>query len=270
MNIRSTTTTKTECHSCKKKLSGKTVRLPDGSAKYHWHCLQCKGCGLPFEDPSFYIDPFKHIYHPQCAPSIQTCSRCSQAIADTYLHYNTQILHPRCFRCTGCQKILHPTSIYTDFQGPYCQTCTHEKLDQDKQVLSDHLKIVPSPISKNHEMVASPVTPLSPLTQIPENVKPSTLMSSRGRPLPKFGLVRDCAGCHERIVSVHEEIPGPKASKWHKKCLVCQGCLKSLDSGASVDEEEGKLKPWCTTCLLTRKKRMATSLSQRLTTLKIN
>ncbi|KAI8353219.1 hypothetical protein BD560DRAFT_427051 [Blakeslea trispora] len=272
MTLQSASSTKAECGLCQKKLSGKTVRLPDGSVKYHWHCLQCKGCGLPFEDPSFYIDPSKHIYHPQCAPSIQTCSRCSQAIADTYLHYNTHILHPRCFRCTGCQKILHPTSIYTDFQGPYCQTCTNETLDQDKQVLSDHLKIVPSPISTStkHHDITSPITPLSPLAQIPENVKPSTLMSSRGRPLPKFGLVRDCAGCHERIVSVHEEIPGPKASKWHKKCLVCQGCLKSLDSGASVDEEEGKLKPWCTTCLLTRKKRMTTSLSQRLTTLKIN
>lgn len=84
------------------------------------------------------------------------------------------------------------------------------------------------------------------------SIKASTLMSSRGRPLPRFGVVRDCPGCSQRIVSVHEEIPGPKAARWHKKCLACDGCSKILDSGATVaeDSETGNLRPWCTTCLV--------------------
>jgi hypothetical protein len=54
------------CGACQKKLSGKTVRLPETEIKYHWHCLKCKSCQLPFEDTSFFIDPLsKHIYHPQ-------------------------------------------------------------------------------------------------------------------------------------------------------------------------------------------------------------
>lgn len=93
---------------------------------------------------------------------------------------------------------------------------------------------------------------LSDSTNKQATVKPSTLMSSRGRPLPKFGVVKECAGCGQRIYSVHEEAPGPKASRWHKKCLVCQGCSKKLDSGATVyqDEETAKLSLCCTTCLV--------------------
>lgn len=52
------------CAECHKKLSGKTVRLPDSQVKYHWSCLQCKGCQSPFQDTSFLIDAFKNVYHP--------------------------------------------------------------------------------------------------------------------------------------------------------------------------------------------------------------
>ncbi|KAI8646922.1 hypothetical protein BD408DRAFT_473751 [Parasitella parasitica] len=257
--------TLSNCGECHKKLSGKTVRLPDSHVKYHWSCLQCKECHLPFEDTSFFIDALKNVYHPSCTPSnavVQNCSRCSQVITDNYLALNATVLHPRCFRCTGCQKILHPASIYIDLNGSHCQTCSSDNIT-DKETLSKHMKIVPqllkvaanNGISITTKHCFSPVEEIatSPNGYIADTVKPSSLMSSRGRrPLPRFGLIRDCAGCNQRILSVHEEIPGPKASKWHKKCLVCSGCNKTLDSGATVHEqaESNALKPWCTTCLL--------------------
>ncbi|OAD04534.1 C2H2-type zinc finger transcription factor [Mucor lusitanicus CBS 277.49] len=271
------------CGECHTKLSGKTVRLPDSQVKYHWNCLQCKGCQLPFQDTSFFIDVLKNVYHPNCAPSnavAQSCSRCSQAITDSYIALNTAVLHPRCLRCTGCQKILHPASIYFDIHGAHCQTCSNEKMD-DKELLSKHMKIVPqlqkvagttttaaaaaatNVIEQQHQEKDDEKA-TSPIEKVVETVKPSSLMSSRGRrPLPRFGVVRDCAGCNQRIYSVHEEIPGPKASKWHKKCLVCTGCNKTLDSGATVHEhqETHTLNPWCTTCLLSKKKSMVHSNS---------
>jgi hypothetical protein len=84
--------------------------------------------------------------------------------------------------------------------------------------------------------------------------------------LPKFGVVKECAGCGQRIYSVHEEAPGPKASRWHKKCLVCQGCSKKLDSGATVyqDEETAKLSLCCTTCLLSKRKKSVNSVTAEL------
>jgi hypothetical protein len=176
--------------------------------------------------------------------------------------------------------------------GSFCQQCTSEKLPDDKEVLAKHMKIVPQPqvISNSPTTSGAPIkleiplsyqgnlscstspasvekTMSSPLvtssshgqqlvSRSPINqqgtIKPSSLMSSRGRPLPRFGVVRDCPGCSQRIVSVHEEIPGPKAARWHKKCLACNECSKILDSGATVHEEKEtrNLKPWCTTCLV--------------------
>lgn len=126
-------------------------------------------------------------------------------------------------------------------------------------------------INTSNSIISSPVEQdeqgqkaITPVEKVVETIKPSSLMSSRGRrPLPRFGIIRDCAGCNQRIYSVHEEIPGPKASKWHKKCLVCTGCNKTLDSGATVHEqgETNTLSPWCTTCLLSRRKSMVHSNS---------
>ncbi|KAG2200738.1 hypothetical protein INT47_002782 [Mucor saturninus] len=295
---RFSTIAENSCGECYKKLSGKTVRLPDTQVRYHWKCLKCNGCTLPFEDTSFFIDPYKRVYHPNCAPSTQvnqSCSRCSHSLTDTYIAIHSAVLHPRCFRCTGCQKILNPASIYIDLDGSFCQHCTNEKLPNDKEFLSKHMKIVPqpqivainSPITKpyspsvslgninrckspsSNNLLSSPFSSNRQVISSPPvnngSIKASTLMSSRGRPLPRFGVVRDCPGCSQRIVSVHEEIPGPKAARWHKKCLACDGCSKILDSGATVAEdlETGNLRPWCTTCLLTKKKKLPSSLSQK-------
>lgn len=60
------------CGECHTKLSGKTVRLPDSQVKYHWNCLQCKGCQLPFQDTSFFIDVLKNVYHPNVSRHLLT------------------------------------------------------------------------------------------------------------------------------------------------------------------------------------------------------
>lgn len=62
--IPSTRFSSSSCQECHKKLSGKTVRLPDTETKYHWKCLKCKSCDLPFEDTSFFIDAKKFVFHP--------------------------------------------------------------------------------------------------------------------------------------------------------------------------------------------------------------
>lgn len=61
----STTAAETGCGECGKKLTGKTVRLPDTQVRYHWKCLNCKGCSLPFEDTSFFIDSSNRVFHPE-------------------------------------------------------------------------------------------------------------------------------------------------------------------------------------------------------------
>ncbi|KAI9243990.1 hypothetical protein BY458DRAFT_447986 [Sporodiniella umbellata] len=287
---------KKTCQECRKKLTGKVVRLPDTQEKYHWACLKCENCKGVFENTSFVVDPCKKIYHPKCAlflsPST-TCSRCSLVISEKYIAVNNSILHLKCFRCTDCQKVLQPSAIYTDNCGYFCQQCTVKNPNCDQEQTAQHMKIVPQPQSiaktpsstnidktlvyeddqsntigisseSDFEDIYSKMsisTPKSRHSYSPANrrvapkvdiVKPSSLMSSRGRPLPRFGVIRDCPRCNERIASVHDEIPGPKASRWHKKCLTCTGCSKTLDSGTNVQEDKttGRLNPWCTTCIV--------------------
>ena len=143
----------------------------------------------------------------------------------------------------------------------------------------DRLSLAPSSVSggsRASSQTSSPITssPASPITTTSAStpiissspspagsgsggvVKPSSLMSRRGRPLPKFGLRKICAGCTQKIISVHEEKPGPRATRWHKKCLSCSRCSKVLDSAAVVHESAttGGLDPWCTICLVSKKK----------------
>ncbi|KAI9020704.1 hypothetical protein CLU79DRAFT_888176 [Phycomyces nitens] len=282
------------CHSCSKKLVGKTVRLPESDVRYHWECLQCTHCHLPFEDTSFYVDSNKAIYHPKCAPSTYTfrsCTRCSLSITDAYIAIHTSVLHLRCFRCTSCQKVLQPSTIYTDIQGTFCQQCTNTTLTHDNETLAQHMKIVPQPVqltsrsgplsmfgsslslmsnqtgstststsacpspssSTNRSCIGSPPPLANSISPANEAVPPSALMSTRGRPLPRFGTTKTCPGCCQRIISIHEEKQGPKATRWHIKCLTCTRCSKQLDSAATVIEEKTGANPWCSACLLWKK-----------------
>lgn len=53
------------CAACHQPLSGKTVRLPESTTRYHWACLKCAQCHEPFKDTSFYTDNARQIYHPK-------------------------------------------------------------------------------------------------------------------------------------------------------------------------------------------------------------
>ncbi|KAI9488545.1 hypothetical protein BDB00DRAFT_932659 [Zychaea mexicana] len=266
------------CPECNKALSGKTVRLPDSSTRYHWACLKCAHCREPFDNTSFYTDNASRIYHPKCSPMMmnKSCLRCSTEIKDAYIVIHNRAMHPKCFRCTSCQKVLQPSSVYTDAKtAVFCQSCSNDKLQlasrQTKIVPQlhpppasfpiadsmDRLSLAPSSISggsRASSQTSSPIpsSPASPTTSTASTatvasatgtasgggsslatvaaaaatiVKPSSLMSRRGRPLPKFGMLLDSAAV------VH-------------------------DNSAT-----GGLDPWCTICLLVKKKEDANTTS---------
>lgn len=178
--------------------------------------------------------------------------------------------------------MLSPSSIYTDTgAAAYCQPCAKKT---DKIPDNAETRIVPqlhpppppqvnnnplsptltqsmeslSTLASSHSNGSS--TPTSPSSsqqqqqpiQQQQQVMPSSLMSRRAKPLPKFGMRKVCAGCNQTIASVHDEKPGPRATRWHKKCLCCQGCAKVLDSAAVVHDNpsSGGLDPWCRLCLV--------------------
>lgn len=82
-----------------------------------------------------------------------------------------------------------------------------------------------------------PVPALSPSGKA--NVSVPAATSRRGG----YGGMTPCPLCQGLLTSI-EGVPGPRGTRWHKGCLVCQGklrtgkpCSKRLDSGAKVDQE---------------------------------
>ncbi|KAI9315396.1 hypothetical protein BX666DRAFT_1962374 [Dichotomocladium elegans] len=253
-----TTNDRGTCAECNTRLGGKTVRLPNTQTRYHWKCLTCAQCREPFQATSFHADTAGNIYHPKCYSSLRmdhtkACGRCSSDIRGGYLLIRDVPLHPQCFRCTSCKKLLRPSTLYIDTAtSAYCQPCG--KAASATTALG-YTKIVPQLHVPRFPMTASASTSIID-TAASDQVKPSSLMSRRITPLPPFGVRRVCAGCNESIVSVHEEKPGPRATRWHTKCLRCRGCAKMLDSAAVAHENAttGGLDPWCRLCLLAKNK----------------
>lgn len=113
----------------------------------------------------------------------------------------------------------------------YCKKCTEAKFSDES---SATMKVVPLPVSLAQGISS-------------DDVKPSSLFTSRARPLPQFGGSRKCPACN-LVVSILDEKNGPMASKWHKKCLKCEGCSKSLDSGAMMKDNGKFTSLICRSC----------------------
>lgn len=91
----------------------------------------------------------------------------------------------------------------------------------------------------------STITAIAPFGEV---LSPSQLFMSRTRELPKLGGSKVCPHCRNSI-AVWDETPGPRASRWHKKCLKCTKCKKQMDSSARVYEgDTGEWLVYCRNC----------------------
>ncbi|KAI8368297.1 uncharacterized protein BYT42DRAFT_586067 [Radiomyces spectabilis] len=229
------------CRQCQKPLSGPRVKLPTptGDVWYHYDCLTCDACHLHFTESEFVSDG-KGIYHTKCkpvakpkekssSPSYQ-CHTCSKPITEKCLKNGNQLFHPQCFLCAECHIVLpYDQPFYEVNNAAHCEACSRQKMTtvQHKQ---------PSPPEESPEVKSR------------ESDHPSRILSHRTRALPKLGGSKICPRCRDSI-AVMDDTPGPRASRWHKKCLRCAGCSKQMDSGAKVTEgENGEWLVYCRNC----------------------
>lgn len=145
----------------------------------------------------------------------------------------------QCFRCARCHQILPYEQPFFEVDNkPHCKSCS------DKAVSS------PSPIPRSTKPLSSHSTPLFKSSSIRESQPYPNVLTHRSRPLPKLGGSKICPRCRTSI-AISEDTPGPRASRWHKKCLRCIGCRKQLDSGAKVIEgEHGEWVVRCRSCMV--------------------
>ncbi|KAI8100053.1 uncharacterized protein BX664DRAFT_382494 [Halteromyces radiatus] len=178
-------------------------------------------------------------------PTEYQCHTCHLPIEDKCLKNGTRFFHPKCFICFSCHENLPSDKPFYDIQQEaHCEECTRQiiktgsrsNIYNNKTEKTNNNRPTCTTSSSASSSIRSSISPLSPSMSSPlfadNNEKaetPSHIWMHRTRALPKLGGSKICAGCHKSI-AVMEDTPGPKASRWHKKCLKCTGCKKQLDS----------------------------------------
>ncbi|KAI7862333.1 hypothetical protein BDF14DRAFT_1857427 [Spinellus fusiger] len=251
-----------DCTACRLPLKDERVQLPAslGSVWYHPDCLVCDGCHGHFTSSMFMSDG-KRIYHPKCLPiqnthtpptasssssSDYTCYGCNKRITGKCLTNSSRYYHPECFDCYSCHTQLPIGQPFYEIQGEaYCDACS-----QHPHTVPTKERSHPPSLSSMSSSMSSPMSSsLSPSSLSSSSLSPSQdtpRFTSRSQ--PKLGGSKVCPYC-QLSVSIMDETPGPRATRWHKKCLKCKDCQKQLDSAATVVEGRlGEWTVWCRTC----------------------
>lgn len=178
----------------------------------------------------------------QQLPSLtkKNCRKCMQPLRGPRVSVPTLTgdiwyYHYDCLTCTGCGDVFTDSEFVGDGENVF------------------HMHCSPSP----------PLSPTS-TTSSSDSMPPSTMKEEdtykRTRCIPPLGGSKICPGCNASI-SVMEETPGPRASRWHKRCLKCAGCKKQMDSGTKVVlEQQGRWFVRCTDCSVSSKRRRHESM----------
>ncbi|CEP16366.1 hypothetical protein [Parasitella parasitica] len=168
------------------------------------------------------------------------CNACAKPVTDTCLELSNNFYHKECLLCAGCNKTVPTDRKLAKYQDKlYCDQCTPSS-NKAKRIVRSVLKINTEsapPTSKETSRRHSTVT------------TPSEIFRSRKSALPQLGGERFCAHC-KKSMPLFDALPGPNASRWHKKCLRCAGCKKQMDSDAHMTvKDDGVFVVHCRGCL---------------------
>ncbi|ESO08924.1 hypothetical protein HELRODRAFT_190662 [Helobdella robusta] len=169
------------------------------------------------------------------------CPRCQQRV-----YFNEEkkaagkTWHSKCFTCGNCKKSLD-TSNYNQHNGDqiYCTNC-YRKLC-GPQVYGFVAGAV-LPTTADLDSKTNTVVSLKPKNSSSDDIKRSH--SSSDVLEKQVGNYIDCCGrCGEKVYFAEEVRVGKK--KWHKQCLRCSYCSKSIEPG-KCSEHDGDL--FCQLC----------------------
>ncbi|KAG4306244.1 hypothetical protein PORY_000232 [Pneumocystis oryctolagi] len=163
------------------------------------------------------------------------CDCCKENLTDTTI----QILegkkyHKSCFKCNFCTLPFRENEYIFYKNNIYHKKCISEPKSS----------FLSRPVSPEKTLISETISNIGSLKNNSKG-----MFSVKKSSQPKFGGFDKCAGCGESITFL-ESYPGPNSTKWHKKCLKCNGgCGKNMDSGAlNETEKDGKMKVYCRAC----------------------
>ncbi|KAI8147890.1 hypothetical protein BJV82DRAFT_593786 [Fennellomyces sp. T-0311] len=203
----------------------------DDYSWYHYECLTCPVCNCHFTEQDYFVRHGTEVYHPKCRTLMRKnepkeCVTCTKPVTlgskgDGFQH-ESKLYHFKCaFICYTCQSLS--SEPRKELQGKvYCTKCSPSTCPP-----------VPTPRHRRR-CVSSGAVALSGSSN-DDIASPSDLFRNRRTALPKLGGPTICPRCNQSI-SVMDETRGPRATRWHKKCLVCANptCKKRMDSDAHV------------------------------------
>ncbi|GAA5992701.1 hypothetical protein JCM5350_004283, partial [Sporobolomyces pararoseus] len=161
-----------------------------------------------------------------------SCSACSGPLGyglSVTLPRTGQSYHSSCFTCATCSKPFEKG--FVEHQG----LAYHEKCVPTLKVEPAHslerLSLPPSPSRTSRPSLLPPLPSFTPqvTTNSSSTLPPRSLFSTRQRPPSNLGGLLICAGCSVRATE-KETVLGPGGRRYHRKCLVCGGCKRELDS----------------------------------------
>ncbi|KAI8350736.1 hypothetical protein B0O80DRAFT_389012 [Mortierella sp. GBAus27b] len=210
------------------------------------------------------------------------CPRCTKAVylAEQVIGPNGTSWHKSCFTCERCNRRLDSTTLAEHEGKAYCQAC-HKLVFGPTgygygsgllppMYLSQYLK---QQRQKERDQASSPSGPPSLPKRNPEPVrtqagsgsveadewdeeptptvpsKPANLSYYQSTPAPikkahpVFGGGDICRSCQK--VVYHAELARAHGSVYHKACLRCFSCQKSVDATNMVDRQG---TPYCRHC----------------------
>ncbi|KAJ9062246.1 Transforming growth factor beta-1-induced transcript 1 protein [Entomophthora muscae] len=112
------------CDRCNLVINGPCFTLTNGR-QYHPNCFICAGCKKRFEQGT-YVSQGDKEYHRECVPKRELikCGKCTEPIRGVFVTNNNMNFHSECFRCTGCNKVITPSTPFGEVaQQPYCEPC---------------------------------------------------------------------------------------------------------------------------------------------------
>ncbi|XP_049621490.1 cysteine-rich protein 3 isoform X3 [Suncus etruscus] len=162
-----------------------------------------------------------------------TCPRCQQPV---FFAEKVSSLgknwHPFCLKCERCHSVLCPGGHAEHKGRPYCHKPCYGALFGPKGVslsgMGSYLYSPPTlPPVRPASFSPSSFSPPRPRTGLPRTKKSFSHMKTF------TGETSPCPGCHEPVYFAERLMSLGK--NWHRPCLRCQRCQKTLTPGRHAE-----------------------------------
>lgn len=175
---------------------------------------------------------------PKIGTSAPKCPTCNKAV-----YHAEQVIalgmsfHKLCLKCKDCNKMLDSGNVVEHDQAPFCRPCHQKNFGTKGYGYGVGVGTLQSEYTNEDtpETINSSGVPKPARAAFAPNPDHSKVVTIGGAPR--------CPICNKSVYHAEEVVAIGKS--WHKACLRCESCQKTLARGDVHDHEA---KPFCKSC----------------------